>query len=377
MMDERLTIIIGYRNRELERVGRCLQSLAAQTKKSFRTIFVDYGSTAGIADQVRLIATQYDFCDYIYTETRGLPWNRSQALNIGGRLVQTPSTMFTDVDMIFAPDFVEKLLNIIATGSVYICQPYLLPRRFNDWKNVVSYVGEYPLANPSALGSCQVMDTSLVQKVQGFDEYYRYWGREDRDLHDRLLSTGVEATWITDKINMFHQWHPASNYRTPGFIPDGMWGRMQLHFLQYHDQVKRNGPEWGKVYHESDRPVLSFLDMEKTQLEPDKKTMLLDLDPGDNASLGEFVTRFWNLAPGQALAVNHAFYGRPGRWSRSRPVRVLNRLLFRAGIDVTIGPGKNLLHNFIVEFIDCYPDMIADCYLGFPMLNGVSVLIRK
>src|SRR5438552_2538149 len=105
-----LTIVFIYRNRDLQRAKRSLDSLSRQTSKEFNVIFIDYGSEEPFKSGVQKIITEYSFCNYVYSDSRGMPWNRSHALNTGIRLAKTGFVFTADIDMIFETKFVETLL---------------------------------------------------------------------------------------------------------------------------------------------------------------------------------------------------------------------------------------------------------------------------
>ena len=64
-----ITILYPYRNRDIERVKRSLDSLALQTDQRFKVLFVDYGSSSKQASQVEQLIISYSFANYIYSYT--------------------------------------------------------------------------------------------------------------------------------------------------------------------------------------------------------------------------------------------------------------------------------------------------------------------
>ena len=78
-----ISIVFGYRNRDIARVKRCMDSLKNQTFSDFEVIFIDYGSDESFVRQVRPLIGRYAFAHYYYLYTAGYPWNRSHALNVG------------------------------------------------------------------------------------------------------------------------------------------------------------------------------------------------------------------------------------------------------------------------------------------------------
>ena len=107
-----MTIIFPYRNRELDRIKKCFDSLAIQTNKNFDIIFVDYGSEQSIASEVKSYVSQFPNLEYIYSYCQYQPWSRAKAINIGIKTAKTDYVFIADIDMIFREDFVEILHKI-------------------------------------------------------------------------------------------------------------------------------------------------------------------------------------------------------------------------------------------------------------------------
>lgn len=375
-MTEYLSVILGFRDRDGQRVDRCLQSLHRQSFTDFRVIFVDYGSSSSAAAEARRIVKKYPFCTYIYNDTRGYAWNRAHALNSGLRLAPSPFVMTSDVDMIFPGDFLEKILARGDQRKVIYCPVEYLPKGFSDWERVESHSGQLQRATKGALGGCQLAPTAVLSELRGFDEYYRYWGREDRDLHERLVAWGLQPEWIVEETTLFHQWHPLQNNRVVGYMPDSTWNRMQLHYLRSRGELQRNDEQWGRILTAEQRPVYRFLDFEQSKLRSAKNLHLLDVRPDDVRSISKLTNLLKDLAPGHAVVVNHA------NFPRRRPgsdtfLRFSSLLMHKIGLDVRFDYGRNHVHSFLVDFIDQNWNGICDYYLGFPALDGVSVVLGK
>jgi glycosyltransferase involved in cell wall biosynthesis len=371
-----LSIVFGFRDRDTERVDRCLASLARQTFHDFEVIFVDYGSASATARAVRSIVERYAFCRYIYTETRGYPWNRAQALNVGARLAESDYVLTSDVDMIFPKQFVQVVMDQAHPHKVLYCYHHFLPKDFSDWDHLDDYAGKLPTATRHAYGPCQCITRELFYQMRGFDEYYRYWGAEDSDMNARLGLLGLEEVWLVDKTHLFHQWHLPVNYDTREFMPEGLWGRMQIHRFRNQNQSIRNSERWGRIYSSEDRPALRFLDLEHSRLYECDDLAILDLPPNRNHSLSRLALYFWNTLPsGHAVAVDHAFYPHSNKLA-DRLLRYQRRALRALGRSAEIDYRPNRLHSFLVDFIEQNEDMIADYYLDFPALDGVSLLVK-
>jgi hypothetical protein len=84
MMTNTISIVIGFKDREISRVKNSLDSLSLQNSDiNFEVIFVDYGSEEECSNQLLLLMHNFSFVKYVKVNSRGWFWNRSHALNIG------------------------------------------------------------------------------------------------------------------------------------------------------------------------------------------------------------------------------------------------------------------------------------------------------
>ena len=122
-----ITIVYVFRDRDLDRVKRSLDSLSRQTDMDFDVIFVDFGSREDLAVETSNLLSRYEFAKYVYNDTRYKPWNRSHALNTGIRLSSAPYIFTADVDMIFREDFIAKCKSVADPGKAHFFSVYYLP----------------------------------------------------------------------------------------------------------------------------------------------------------------------------------------------------------------------------------------------------------
>lgn len=205
-----MTIIFPYRNRELDRIKKCFDSLAVQTNQNFDIIFVDYGSEPSIANQVKTYVSQFPNLKYIYSYCQFQPWSRAKAINIGIKAAKTVYVFITDIDMIFREDFVEILHEIKnPKQSVYFKVGFLseaASKKQTQFEN-------YKISFESGKGAqgLSLFPTKALNDICGFDEFLHFWGAEDEDIHNRLMNIGLEEIFYNSEILMLHQWH--KNYR--------------------------------------------------------------------------------------------------------------------------------------------------------------------
>lgn len=93
-------------------VGRCLDSLLAQTYRDFELIVVDDGSTDGTAQIISTYAERDSRIRLIRQENAGV----SAARNVGLYAARGDLIAFTDSDDAVSPEFLEALLSLYAPG---------------------------------------------------------------------------------------------------------------------------------------------------------------------------------------------------------------------------------------------------------------------
>lgn len=256
-----LTIIYPYRNRDLKRIQRSLNSLSKQTSQQFQVEFVDYGSEITHASKVKQLVKQYAFANYIYLNTKYQPWNKSRALNSSIKNLKEGYCFVADVDMIFREDFIHEAINLQNPDrAVYFKVGFLskeetaLDKSFNDYEMKFESTDE-----ATGLTMCPV---KLLKEIRGFDEFYHFWGSEDTDLHVRLKNSGYKVKFYDQDILMLHQWHPTYRLKETDNLSEELQlshiVRLNYQHLKIADQdktTKVNEEQWGKVMTEEDESL--------------------------------------------------------------------------------------------------------------------------
>lgn len=205
-----ITILYTYRNRELSRINRSLDSLAQQKRQNFNVVFVDYGSEENLAFEIKNLVDQYSFASYEYLFTRQQPWSKCKALNYVIKNLSSEYCFTADVDMIFHPQFTEILEKELNPNKIIYFKVGFLTEEesvklidFEEYK--ISF-----LSTEEATGMT-LFPVEKLKAIRGFDEFFHFWGGEDTDIHNRLKSIGCKIEYFDKKILLLHQWHP--NYR--------------------------------------------------------------------------------------------------------------------------------------------------------------------
>jgi glycosyltransferase involved in cell wall biosynthesis len=256
---EKLSIIFGYRNRDIQRVERCLNSLKDQTYSNFEVIFVDYGSDENYQLEVKNLLGQYQFVRYVFNDTRGMPWNRSHALNTGVRFAKGDYILFSDIDMIFSETIVEEAISNITPFNQVFSYVYLIPEDFNDWEQLNSQCINFQVNN-TGRGGFHLISKIKIDEINGFDEYYCYWGLEDLDLFNRLEKLGVKTVFLDlETIPFYHQWHPKVSSILNNFLPKDWYSQMYVYYELNFNKLKRNlDNRWGEVLCEKIRSTIYY-----------------------------------------------------------------------------------------------------------------------
>lgn len=266
-----LTIVLTYRNRDLRIVDNSLLSLKNQSVKTFKVIFVDYGSDLEYANGALKIVEKYNFVEFVMCPVQGQLWNKSRAINIALRKTKTPYFLVGDVDMIFSQNFVETS-NAIANNCVTYFQcgfiskkESLLKKEFQDYK--VAFKSDYE-ATGIALFS-----TNQLKSIGGFDEFYHGWGGEDTDVHYRMIAKGVKINFYNQHILVKHQWHPKLYRTKQSKAPfNSQLERINQYYLKQTKLISREQANtlcsWGEIPRKEKYDELSLMPKYQFVLKP-------------------------------------------------------------------------------------------------------------
>lgn len=120
-------------------VAATLQSLSNQRFDGFETILID----SGRSDEVARIASGFPEVRYQRSEERLLP---HEARNVGVKLARSDILIFTDPDIVAAPDWLEKLFNMHrATRGPVVGAIASLQR---DWLEIGIHIAKFDLWLP-------------------------------------------------------------------------------------------------------------------------------------------------------------------------------------------------------------------------------------
>ncbi len=244
-----LTVVIPVRNRGGVRLENCLKGLRWQhdvKAEEVEIILSDFGSDPEYREQVEQAARRFQ-ATVRYTPANGL-WNRSRALNIGIKRARGKFTLCTDVDMVFAPNFLRALLDKqqeLDGRGLLLCQYHDLgpetesrPIGEDDLEALRSSATMRPTYG---MGGCQCAETAWFHRVRGFDQKYTFWGVEDNDLTVRAKHDGRIVDWVTERTFLLHQWHRTQKNDRPWLTKMNRWRLKLTGWI-----VRKNWLGWGE-----------------------------------------------------------------------------------------------------------------------------------
>lgn len=234
-----ITIVYPYRNRDLNRIENSLNSLKAQSNSSFEVCFVDYGSDLKIAETVKQLVVRYDFASYHYAYNQYQPWNKSKALNYALNRTKTPYFFVADVDMVFHPEFVQTALVLTKTNNNnYFKVGFLSKTESQKQKKFEDYTIKFESTNGAT--GLSLFNTNDLKEINGFDEYYHFWGAEDTDVHLRLQNNGKTMCFYENELLILHQWHQTYRQSELDYLTNSLQVKGIVQQNQYYlAQVKK------------------------------------------------------------------------------------------------------------------------------------------
>ena len=202
-----ITIVLTYRNRDLNIVKKCLDSLQNQTTNNFEVVLVDYGSTEYFSDELAKLVKSYNFIKLIKCPVKGQLWNKSRAINIALKQCNTSYFFVGDIDMIYRNDFIEKLEPLKNSNEITYFNVGFLNKEESSKNQEFNKYKVKHISQEEATGMT-LYPTELLKQINGYDEFYHGWGSEDTDVHIRLQNAGYKINFYEQEVMLLHQWHP-------------------------------------------------------------------------------------------------------------------------------------------------------------------------
>ncbi len=230
-----LALVINTYNQP-DYLGRVLKAVSAQTHLPDEVLVADDGSgpetRAALAQWVshqRSIRTQH-----VWQEHAG--FRRARVLNQAIARAQSEYLVFLDGDTIPHPCFVTDHLRMRRLGAFIQGHRALLRQRAAEWFGT----GLFATDRRRALWSAQLQGWKHAYRwprpmicrrtdlrgvrgcnlaiwrndlihVNGYNEAFTGWGREDSELAVRLMNAGVQRLDVRGWALCYHLWHPPAS----------------------------------------------------------------------------------------------------------------------------------------------------------------------
>lgn len=200
------SIIYAHRNRDAERIKSSFISLKNQKLQNFEIIFVDYGSEVGLVKELEKIAGDFDFVRFYHLPVSQLLWNKSKALNFGIIKAKGDKVFISDIDLVFHPETSTLWEKLQDPKKFYLFSlGYLDKRESQKLSKKTDFNKSIPQRYGNVNGMILTTKESLLQ-INGFDEFFHFYGAEDEDLFSRLENAGYKREQREEKY-FYHIWH--------------------------------------------------------------------------------------------------------------------------------------------------------------------------
>lgn len=259
-----ITVMICIKGRLDYRIENNLKSIRAQTypQNLIKIIIVDYDNNKDDATKLQQLSKRYDV-NLIRVDNRPI-WNKSKAFNIAIKHVSTKFLMANDADMIISPNFLAETINSLKDNPFSLVLGAMLDLPEEMETTLKKYIKDdldpdtellrehtklrktYEQSNDDEIKHIAIYATYtfFLKKINGYDEFYEYWGWEDHDMYRRLCYLGLKTINIFDKAFYMHQWHE----KFEGVKHDGLREIIETNrnYFYSNHSIVRNNCDWGK-----------------------------------------------------------------------------------------------------------------------------------
>ena len=282
-----ITLVITNRNRDLQIVKNCFDSLYSQSDHDFQWCVVDYGSDPEYLVKFTDLVAEYPQIKLILCPVSKQLWNKSRAINIVLQQTETLCFFVGDIDMMYDVDFISTVKSLYSENQATYFQVGFLDQKESTFSKPFT---DYKIAFKSTTDATgmTLYPTQALKNINGYDEFYHGWGAEDTDVHQRLANADYQIRYYDKSILMLHQWHPKAYRKTTGnTLFHSELERINSEYLSFSALAKiqkaNNNGEWGKS------PVVS--DYQSLSGNPD---LLLDVDSQSTTFFG-IISQFPNF----------------------------------------------------------------------------------
>ena len=234
------SIIVGTYNDE-NMLEATLAAFAVQSFRDFELVLADDGSSQNYAPVLAAWAARFAHgIQHVTHQKHG--FRKTRVLNRAIHVSRFERLIVTDMDCLPHRDFVRNHLSYLKPGTVITgrrthISPELVPQPaeilakglgfgpallFRLWLRGKARIIEHGFVSPLLYESSNLRlhgsNFSVYRRdlvaVNGFNEEFEGWGKEDSDLGLRLQFSGVRIRNLRNKVIQFHRMHsrlPADN----------------------------------------------------------------------------------------------------------------------------------------------------------------------
>lgn len=227
-----ISIIVPCKN-EVSNLRLTLDSLKESKNRSkFEIIVVDDGSTDGSTDFLKSESEAYKDIKLFKTNNLGV----SETKNFGASQASGKYLFFCDAHIRVSNGWLDELVKTIEEARGGIAAPCICDMNNTraagygeTWNNELGVV--WNLVNPKkvteipiACGCCFGISTEAFEKINGFDQYYQVWGREDEEISLKAWLFGYKVL-VNPLIKIQHLFRTKHPYQvTPdNVIYNTLW----------------------------------------------------------------------------------------------------------------------------------------------------------
>lgn len=252
-----ITVVIAIKDRYDHKIINSLKSIRNQDypQNLIKITIVDYDSKEKMIQKFKDICKKYNV-KFIRVEKKPI-WNRAHCLNIGIKRAKTKYVLTSDVDIIYEKNYITEAVKALQKNpfQVILCQCMDSPakmvisdktlKEYDNLRKKSKYRSEVrniPSHHYFFGKGINLTLTYFYHKINGYDEKYIVWGKEDDDLIKRFNLLGLQVKDITNRTSYIHQWH--TRVENKEFKKQVEINEKYLH---NNHSIMRNKEGWGKI----------------------------------------------------------------------------------------------------------------------------------
>ncbi len=370
-----LSFIVGFRNREIERVKLFLDNLLRIYHNDFELIFIDYGSSKEVSTEVKDLVSKYDFATYYFFNSRGQNWNRAKCLNYGATKSKGQFIFTSDIDFLFSKNFIPTIQRTIKPNKALYFKVGFLTQKQSQ--NIQFETEKYKIesySNEDAIGAL-LISRQMFEEVGGYDEFYEIWGVEDNDMLHRIKMTTNEIHFYNTDTLIWHIWHlPVKN---SNILPKG-WVKFLKDYFEHKKQSISSCNENYYCHLDQSRPILS----NKGNIEFKE----IDVKCSSNYLNLLIKQELLQLKPNCGLKINFNFEQviKINKTSLNKFVRIVNPItkiinssLIIENINMYLYLDENSALNTLQYFIKNNSEIIVDYYMPDDISKEAVYILKR